>query len=283
MNIMRHCALARSLGADAFMATESGRDTYGSIPGIPQLPFVAWSSRRTDDVCIVPDIYTSLIDEIPGWVVAYEQNPLWIRNDFDHRRDRVVVWTDSPRMLDLCRRHFPGKDIPIVPNIVDHETFRFVPQSERRRGELIAFPRKGPEFIRDAFAAYRAAGGAYWSLELVDGLTLGELGVRFRTPQAFLASADFEGCALPPQEAMASGIAVVGKDANGANFCMRHDETALVADTPEGVARALVELEDDLLRDRLSRAGSRYIQRYSPGQAPTEFWREAIASPRWSL
>lgn len=281
LNIMRHCAVARAQGAEAVLATESGVDTYGPIGGIDRIPFVRWADRRPDDVCIVPDIYTHLIDGIEGWAVAYEQSPLFVHHDFDFRSERVLIWTDSPHMLAICQREYPGKDIPIVPNIVDDSAFPFIPQSERRAGELMAFPRKGPEFIQETMQAYLQAGGSYWKLSMVDGLPLAELAQRFRTPQVFLASAIVEGCALPPQEAMSAGIVVVGRNANGSNFCMRDGETALVADTPEKAAQALRAIEDDALRDRLSRAGHGFIQRFFKDQEPARFWRAFIDSPRW--
>jgi hypothetical protein len=75
---------------------------------------------------------------------------------------------------------------------------------------------------------------------------------------------------------MAAGIVVVGRNANGANFCMRHEETSLVANTPEEAARALRRLEDDALRERLARGGHRFIQRYFAHAEPTRFWRELL-------
>ncbi len=281
LNIMRHCAVARDQGAEAVLATESGTDTYGPIWGIDKLPFVRWADRRPDDICILPDIYTQLIDGIDGWAVAYEQSPIFVHHDFDYRRERVLIWTDSPHMLAICKREYSGKDIPIVPNIVDASAFPFIPQSERRAGELMAFPRKGPEFIQETMHAYQQTGGNYWKLTMVDGLPLAELAQRFRTPQVFLASALVEGCALPPQEAMSAGMVVVGRNANSANFCMRDGETALVADTPDKAAQSLRALEDGTLRERLSRAGHDYIQRFFKDQEPARFWRATIDSPRW--
>lgn len=279
LNILRHCAVAQSVGADAYMATMSGRDSFGTEWGVQTdapLRFVPWSSRRPDDLCIVPDFASKLIDQTSGPCVAYEQHPLQVRADFDYRRDDVYIWTDSPFMLEICQRVFPGKEIEIVPNIVDHRAFPFVPQAERRRGELMAFPRKGPEFIAATFAEYRRLGGAYWNLVEVDGLPFPELARRFRTPQAFLASADVEGCALPPQEAMAGGILVVGKNARGANFCMEDGQTALVGETPEEAARALLRAEDDALRDTLARNGHEAISRYFASGEPATFWRSFL-------
>jgi hypothetical protein len=66
---------------------------------------------------------------------------------------------------------------------------------------------------------------------------------------------------------------VVGKSAKGANFCMDHKETAMVAETPEDAAQALIELENAELRDRLAQNAYDYIQRYFPSGEPQQFWQ----------
>lgn len=275
LNIIRHCLLVRSLGVDAVMATASGKNTYGHL-NIAPFPTIRWSDRTVDDVCVVPDFCSNLVDDVEGVAVAYLQAPHLVRREFDYTRGRVVLWTDSPFMLARCEEVLPGKEIKIVPNIVDDKAFRFRPQSERTAGLLFAFPRKGPEFIDATRRAYEALGGKYWRFELVENLSLNELARRMQEPQAFLASADVEGCALPPQESMAAGIVVVGKDARGANFSMQDRETAMLAKTPEEAARALMDLEDAELRDRLSRNGHAFISRYFPSREPTDFWLAAL-------
>lgn len=275
LNIMRHCQVARSVGAEAVMSTLWGRDDYGDLR-IHDLPFIRWKDRRKDDVCILPDIGTHFIDEVKGPAIAYEQNPTRIYDDFDWRSSRVTIWTDSPYMLDLCQRVYPGKEIPIVPNIIDDQTFPFIEQEDREEGLIFAFPRKGPEFIDATEAAYQALGGKFWRFERVHGLTLKQLAKEFSRPQAMLASADIEGCALPPQESMASGMIVVGKNARGANFGMVHRETAMIGDTPEAAAQCLVELEDLQLRKKLAHAGYEQIKRYFPRNDPSAFWRDNL-------
>ncbi len=271
LNIMRHAALARSLGVEAVLATPGGKDTYGPY-NVVDVPFVRWADRRDDDVCIVPDFCTKLINDVRGRAIAYLQIPTHLYANFDYLSPRIRLWTDSPFMLEKCRKVFPGKQIDIVPNIVDHEAFPFVPQAERERGLLLAFPRKGPEFIDETEREYAALGGSYWRFERIDGIPLFELAQRMRRAQAFLASADVEGCALPPQESMAAGIVVVGKTARGANFSMEHRRTAMVAETPTEAARALVELEDEGLRSHIAENAHQFISRYFAGGEPTQFW-----------
>lgn len=275
LNIMRHCRVAQSCGAEAVLATIRGRDTYGEW-GLPGFTFIRWADRRPDDVCIIPDYVTELMDEIKGPAIAYLQVPIHTHNNFDYLNDRVSLWTDSPHMQGICNKVYPGKEAQIVPNIIDCETFPYRSQAEREAGLLFAFPRKGPEFIAETQKRYEQMGGTYWRFELIDGLTIHELAQQFRRPQVFLASAPMEGCALPPQESMASGIVVVGRTASGANFCMEHQKTAMIAENPEQAAQCLVELENDELRDNISRNAHSYISRYFASGEPTDFWKKTI-------
>ena len=275
-NLMRNCALVRSLGVDAALLTPRGVDNYGPL-NIVDVPFVSWRDLRDDDLVVIPDLCSALADDVRGPVIVYLQAPYLVHADFDYRPDRVRLWTDSPFMLEKCRQVFPGKEIPIVPNIVDARTFPFRPQSEREPGLLFAFPRKGADFIEETRAHYDRLGGRYWRFELVNGLSLFELARQMQRPQAFLASALDEGCALPPQESMAAGIVVVGRSARGANFSMEHRRTAMVAETPEAAAESLREIEDATLRDRLSRNGHAFISRYFPEAEPLAHWRGTLA------
>jgi glycosyltransferase involved in cell wall biosynthesis len=281
LNIMRHCALVRSLGVETALVTARGVDTYGDF-NIVQIPFMRWSDVRPDDVCVVPDFCTDLIDKLRGPIIAYLQIPTLVFNNFDYMDPRVRLWTDSPFMVRRCEEVYPGKAISIVPNVIDPKTFPFRRQSEREPGLLMAFPRKGPEYIRATREHYERLGGKYWRFEEIDGIPLFELARRMQRPQAFLASADVEGCALPPQECMACGIVVVGKNARGANFSMEHRKTAMVADTPLAAAEGLLEIEDAELRQSIADNGHAFISRYFPENEPAQHWRKVIEELRSS-
>ncbi len=277
LNIMRHCAVAQSCGVEAVLATPRGVDTYGQKHGLYNLPFIRWADRRSDDICLVPDFVSELVDEVQGSAIVYLQVPTHTRNNFNYKDNRVTLWTDSPYMQKICQETFPGKEVAIVPNIIDNCQFPFIPQSEREKGLIFAFPRKGPEFIAQVQKFYKEMGGTYWRFELIDGLSIHELAKQFSRPQAFLASAEIEGCALPPQESMASGIVVIGKTAKGANFCMKHRQTAMTAENPKEAAQCLIELEDLELRDTLSRNAYQHISQYFPNAVPQQFWLQTIA------
>jgi len=120
-------------------------------------------------------------------------------------------------------------------------------------------------------------GGRYWTPKVVDGISLDKLSVLFRQAQGFLASAEVEGCALPPQEAMSAGVVVAGLDARGANFCMQHRKTAMVASTPQETAQHLRELEDPAFKDQLTVNAYDYIKQFFPNAEPTRFWRALVS------
>ncbi len=275
LNLMRHCALARSMGVDTALVTPSGKDTYGPF-NIVNVPFASWHDISPDDVCVVPDFCSEIVNRIAGRVIVYLQAPHLLQADFDYQNPRVRLWTDSPFMLEKCQKVFAGKEISIVPNIIDPVMFPFRPQKERESGLVFAFPRKGRDFIKATQVAYSKLGGNYWHFELIDGLPLPELAHEMRRPQVFLASGEVEGCALPPQESMAAGIVVVGKTARGANFSMEHRHTAMVAESPEDAAVCLRELENSELRDHVSRNGYEFIRRYFPDGEPTQFWQNTL-------
>lgn len=282
LNIMRHCAvvksLERDLGIQAVLATESGSDTYTDKWGIRGQTYIAWGDLRKDDIALIPDLYVPLIDKLSNVTIAYLQAPTQLHRPFEYKRPNVHLWTDSPFMVEKVRLAYPGKEPVIVPNVVDSAMFPFIEQEKRTPGSLFVFPRKGPEFIDATVKAYAAMGGTYWKPEWVDGVTIHELAQKMREPQAFLASADSEGCALPPQECMAGGIVVIGKHAQGANFCMVHGETSLIATTPEEAAKCLRQAEDAALRKRLAENGHKAIARFFPENEPAQVWREFLAT-----
>lgn len=276
LNLFRHARIAQSLGAKVAMMTPRGKDTYGTEHGLYPFEYIAWDDRRPDDVVIVPDYASDLVQQIDGRVIVYQQVPIHIYDNFEYRSERVTMWTDSPFMLKKCRAVFHDKAIQIVPNVVDDAMFPFVPQSEREPGLIFAFPRKGPEYIAETRRRYRELGGTYWKFELIDGITVKALAQEFGRPQAFLASAQVEGCALPPQESMAAGVVVIGRNARGANFAMEHGKTAMIADTPSEAAQALRESEDDGLRASIATAAHQLISRYFPDSEPREFWQDNL-------
>ena len=275
LNIMRHCWLARQCGTESVLATIRGKDTYGK-DGLHNLPFIRWSDRRDDDICIIPDYVTELINEVKGPAIAYQQVPFHTRNNFNYQDSRISIWVDSLYMEEICRKTYPGKAIEMVPKVVDNNTFPFIPQEQRESGVLFTFPLENPEFINETQKQYQQLGGNYWKFEQRQGLSFHHRAQDFHRPQALLVSNQMDGGALILQEAMASGIIVVGRSAPGAHFRMEQGETALIGDTPQKAAECLRELEEQALRDRLSHNAKEAMSGYFPSEEPTRFWERTI-------
>ena len=116
----------------------------------------------------------------------------------------------------------------------------------------------------------------------MDGLRFDKMAKMFQKSQGFLASAPAEGCALPPQESMAAGVVVVGLDANGANFCMQHQKTAMVARSVPETVRYLFALEDQQARETLAANAYEFIKQYFPENEPTKFWQKVLNNSPFS-
>lgn len=276
MNIVRFGELLAKLEEDVVLATFTGKDAHGKKWFKHDLPVINWQDRKDDDICVIADMYSGEADQVKGPCILYMQTPLQLHKNFDYMRKDLQIWTDSPYMLEKCKEHYPGKDIPIVPNIVDNNAFPFKPQSERIKGRIIVFPRKGDDFIKEVFKKYKKAGGKYWKPERLHKLPFDQLAKKFNEAQAFFASADVEGCALPPQESMAAGVIVIGKNATGANFSMQDNKTALVCNTVAETVDNLFKAEDEVLRTRIASEAYEFISRYFPEAEPTTFLTKII-------
>ena len=88
-----------------------------------------------DDICVIPDFFTDRVASVAGECVVFMQSPLWMKNNFDHTRRDLSIWTDSPMMLERCLQMYPGKDIPIVPNVIDPKAFPFIRSIAEEGGE----------------------------------------------------------------------------------------------------------------------------------------------------
>lgn len=95
----------------------------------------------------------------------------------------------------------------------------------------------------------------------------------YRTFDIFLFPSKFEGCPLPPMEAMASQVPVVSTDIVGIKDYMTHNKTALIAPAgqPEQLAQHLIALSTDRkLRERLALKGLNNIRQFTWANAAEE-------------
>jgi glycosyltransferase involved in cell wall biosynthesis len=186
-----------------------------------------------------------------------------------------------------------GKDVVVIPNGIDHQTFRpLVDLFDRLpRVSMLLSPvnykassdglqaleickENYPELIANLFgpaSLFRPIPDWVTYQKNLSTVRLVEL---FNKSKIYLCSSLAEGFAFPPAEAMACGCAVVSTDCGGIREYAEDGVNALLSppeDTQSLAQNILRLLEDDVLRVRLARAGNERIQKFTWDQAVTKF------------
>jgi GT2 family glycosyltransferase/glycosyltransferase involved in cell wall biosynthesis len=185
-----------------------------------------------------------------------------------------------------------GLDAELIPPGIDLESFRPLPDVERRRDMVLALGRTNPlKNLPLTIDAWRALGEPAYAGEPqpaggrpelclfgIEPQLAGEPGIRyvespsdaqvnelFNQATVFVQTSTHEGFALPPLEAMATGGAVVCTDAHGnRDFCLDGENCLMPEPTPDAVAAAMSRLlRDPQLRERLGRAGIETAREYA--------------------
>jgi glycosyltransferase involved in cell wall biosynthesis len=227
------------------------------------------SVLRRIPVYFVQDIETSYYpdDEVVRHAVLDSYRP-------EFRYMTISSWNrDRLRELNL--------DAELIPPGIDPETFRRIPGVERRMDMVLALGRSNPlKNLPLTLSAWRALPEPRPELCLfgIEPDLANEEGVRyvespsdeevnalFNEATVFMQTSTHEGFALPPLEAMATGVAVVCTDAHGnRDFCVDGENCLMVEPDRESVSAALARvISDGELRGRLGRAGELTAQRYA--------------------
>jgi GT2 family glycosyltransferase len=198
-----------------------------------------------------------------------------------------------------------GLDAELIPPGIDLETFRPLPETERREDMVLALGRSNPlKNLPLTLDAWRELEQRRESAERPELCLFGiepelatEPGMRYvRSPSdeqvnelfneatVFVQTSTHEGFALPPLEAMATGAAVVCTDAHGnRDFCRDGENCLMPEAAPAAVSEALARLLGDReLRARLGRAGIETAQQYAWSRRidALESFLEDVATPR---
>jgi glycosyltransferase involved in cell wall biosynthesis len=193
-----------------------------------------------------------------------------------------------------------GLDAELIAPGIDLQTFRALPQRQRRADMVLALGRSNPlKNLPLTTGAWRALPAPRPELcmfgiepELAD-----EQGMRyveapsdeqvnelFNEATVFVQTSTHEGFALPPLEAMATGAAVVCTDAHGnRDFCVDGENCLMPEPTVQAVSAALARLlGDPELRERLGAAGMRTAREYAWERRidALERFLEDVARPR---
>jgi GT2 family glycosyltransferase/glycosyltransferase involved in cell wall biosynthesis len=179
-----------------------------------------------------------------------------------------------------------GLDAELIPPGIDLDTFKPLPNNERKPATVLALGRTNPlKNLPLTIEAWRALGerpeleqptelcmfGIEPELASEPGMRYVESpsdeGVNelFNEATVFVQTSTHEGFCLPPLEAMATGGAVVCTDAHGnRDFCVDGENCLMPAGDRESVTAALARvLEEPNLRERLGRAGEETAKHYA--------------------
>ena len=197
-----------------------------------------------------------------------------------------------------------GLDAELIPPGIDLDTFRALPEVQRREDMVLALGRSNPlknlPLTIDAWRALgKARGGQRPELclfgiepELANGEGMRhvqapsdeQVNELFNTATVFVQTSTHEGFCLPPLEAMAAGAAVVCTDAHGnRDFCIDEQNCLMAEPDRTSVSAALARAPPPPeLRERLGRAGQDTARSYDWERridALVAFFR-AVARPR---
>lgn len=182
-----------------------------------------------------------------------------------------------------------GTDVTVIPNGIDHQTFRLLNDFAGRphRVTMLFSPvnykasddglqaleickKQHPELIVSLFGPALFKKIPNWAT-YQRNIPVTRLVELFNHSRIYLCSSIAEGFALPPAEAMACGCAVVSTDCGGIREYAEHDINALLSPPkdPQALAQNILRLlGDDNLRLRLAKAGYKKIQEFT--------WEKAV-------
>jgi len=229
------------------------------------------------------------------------------------RLPRLVTVSEAAREEIVRELRVPHERIAVVPNGVDADLFRPLPEAARHRGRLVAtasadVPLKGLEPLLRGFAMVRARRpaelvvvgrprpngptarlmddlGLDGSVRFVSGLEETDLAALYAGSEAAVVPSLYEGFSLPAAEAMACGLPLVATTAGALPEVVGRDgEAALLVPPgdPAALAGGILALLDDAgLRRRLGGRGrERVLRRFTweaAARATVEQYREVGA------
>ena len=183
-----------------------------------------------------------------------------------------------------------GTDVTVIPNGIDHRTFRLLNNFAGRPPRVtMLFSPVNYKASNDGLQALEICKKHYPKLivslfgpillfkKIPDWVTyqrnipVARLVELFNHSKIYLCSSIAEGFALPPAEAMACGCAVVSTDCGGIREYAEHEINVLLSPPkdPQALAQNILRLlEDDNLRVKLARAGYKKIQEFT--------WEKAV-------
>lgn len=214
-----------------------------------------------------------------GDVGSKQQEPL-IRESMNQQfKEEVYYATDSQYVHDIVKTRF-HRESYILPIFID-PTY-YYPMSEKNTEDLLTILLVGNPYL--SFKGFIQALEVLWKvwqegyrfkvkwacqmkptvtplpfeIEFYENLPQLQLAELYRQSDILLSCSIYEGCPMPPLEAMASGVAVVSTNSGGINQYAKHGVNALIASTNtvnELAKLVQLVLTNQELREQLTKNG----------------------------
>ena len=191
------------------------------------------------------------------------------------RADLIFVATEDDRRYLLQKHRVLPKKVTLLPNPIDTELFRPIPDVEKEKG-LIAFvgrlePEKNLDLLVRAVlrtpearlilvgegsqeTALRVITAGSNQVKFCGTMPNGELPELLNRAEVFVLPSQYEGSPKALLEAMACELPVIGTNVSGIRDVIQHGENGLLCtESEEGIAAAIrTLLADQALRSQLA-------------------------------
>ncbi len=212
----------------------------------------------------------------------------WLQQFAFKRAQTIILTTEAMKRHIIQHYRTPSEKITVIPNYVNTDLFRPMPEIQPERGRICYVGRLRPiknldtlikaiAKIPDASLVLIGTGEQGETLKALaqnrgvkakftGALPNSTLPKEINRSQIFILPSLSEGHPKALIEAMACGAAVIGTDVNGINNIIHHEQTGLLCPpTVAGIQSAVQRLlTDEALRTRLGKAARAFAkQEYS--------------------
>ena len=223
-----------------------------------------------------------MIQEYEGWMKADKDMKLNYKRIFNEKNiENIAISVPVKRILTECN----AKISLYLPNFIDFKQFDIDIKINSKKRTSIGFPTRNESHkgMREAVEVLKIIKKTYkdidiWSfglnkpeyfpewIKFYNTPSNGKLRVLYNTSKIFMLTSYYEGWGLPGTEAMACGCALVSTRNGGVDSYAVEWESVLLSDIKDvdSMANNITKLlNDNKLRIRIAKNGSRYVKQFS--------------------